>query len=271
MRRPGVQDTAAAPDGGQIGAARAGGVSRQPRAPRRTAAACKELRTASQGPRRPGMHRNFATADLYLPEPGRRRSLSLCTKPPADLHTSGDSTARPASRIAVAGRTRPKRKERSVKLVIGIVRPEKANDVLEALYRCEVRGASHVARAGPRRRARPRRDLPRHAREDGPLGQGAVRDRGLRRVRRPDDRGALRGRPHRRGRRRQDLRRPARARRAHPHGRDRPRRRDAGGAHDAGDRHGRYRVDADRHSAGDPDDAGARRSSTRASSARRTR
>jgi len=29
-----------------------------------------------------------------------------------------------------------------VKLVIGIVRPEKANDVLEALYRCEVRGAS---------------------------------------------------------------------------------------------------------------------------------
>ena len=29
-----------------------------------------------------------------------------------------------------------------MKLVIGIVRPEKANDVLEALYRCEVRGAS---------------------------------------------------------------------------------------------------------------------------------
>ena len=30
----------------------------------------------------------------------------------------------------------------SVKLVIGIVRPEKANDVLEALYRAEVRGVS---------------------------------------------------------------------------------------------------------------------------------
>jgi nitrogen regulatory protein PII len=30
----------------------------------------------------------------------------------------------------------------SVKLVIGIVRPEKANDVLEALYRAEVRGLS---------------------------------------------------------------------------------------------------------------------------------
>jgi nitrogen regulatory protein P-II 1 len=31
---------------------------------------------------------------------------------------------------------------RYVKLVIGIVRPEKANDVLEALYRAEVRGLS---------------------------------------------------------------------------------------------------------------------------------
>jgi nitrogen regulatory protein PII len=29
-----------------------------------------------------------------------------------------------------------------VKLVVGIVRPEKANDVLEALYRAEVRGVS---------------------------------------------------------------------------------------------------------------------------------
>jgi nitrogen regulatory protein PII len=31
---------------------------------------------------------------------------------------------------------------KAVKLVIGIVRPEKANDVLEALYRAEVRGVS---------------------------------------------------------------------------------------------------------------------------------
>jgi len=31
---------------------------------------------------------------------------------------------------------------RTVKLVIGIVRPDKANDVLEALYRAEVRGFS---------------------------------------------------------------------------------------------------------------------------------
>jgi len=34
------------------------------------------------------------------------------------------------------------RKRRTVKLVIGIVRPEKANDVLEALYRAEVRGVT---------------------------------------------------------------------------------------------------------------------------------
>jgi nitrogen regulatory protein P-II 1 len=33
-------------------------------------------------------------------------------------------------------------KGRLLKLVIGIVRPEKANDVLEALYRAEVRGVS---------------------------------------------------------------------------------------------------------------------------------
>ena len=33
-------------------------------------------------------------------------------------------------------------KERDLKLVIGIVRPEKANDVLAALYRADVRGIS---------------------------------------------------------------------------------------------------------------------------------
>jgi nitrogen regulatory protein P-II 1 len=33
-------------------------------------------------------------------------------------------------------------REIEMKLVIGIVRPEKANDVLEALYRAEVRGVS---------------------------------------------------------------------------------------------------------------------------------
>ena len=43
-----------------------------------------------------------------------------------------------------AGSTVPLHPHRrsDVKLVIGIVRPEKANDVLEALYRAEVRGFS---------------------------------------------------------------------------------------------------------------------------------
>jgi nitrogen regulatory protein P-II 1 len=36
----------------------------------------------------------------------------------------------------------PDQEPTRVKLVIGIVRPEKANDVLEALYRAEVRGVS---------------------------------------------------------------------------------------------------------------------------------
>ena len=38
-----------------------------------------------------------------------------------------------------------------MKLVIGIVRPEKTNEVLEALYRTEVRGLLDEPRAGPRR------------------------------------------------------------------------------------------------------------------------
>src|SRR5947209_7232666 len=36
----------------------------------------------------------------------------------------------------------PSEKEDGVKLVIGIIRPEKANDVLEALFRANVRGLS---------------------------------------------------------------------------------------------------------------------------------
>jgi nitrogen regulatory protein PII len=44
--------------------------------------------------------------------------------------------ARMLGRVLVSGRSV------AVKLVIGIVRPEKMNDVLEALYRAEVRGVS---------------------------------------------------------------------------------------------------------------------------------
>ena len=55
-----------------------------------------------------------------------------------DLSGSVDSF-----RALLAGAVRFVRREGSiVKLVIGIVRPEKANDVLEALYRAEVRGIS---------------------------------------------------------------------------------------------------------------------------------
>ena len=48
-----------------------------------------------------------------------------------------------ASKPRIGSRRQPTGKgERPLKLVIGIVRPEKANDVLEALYRAEVRGIS---------------------------------------------------------------------------------------------------------------------------------
>src|SRR4029453_1030695 len=67
-----------------------------------------------------------------------------------------------------------------------------------------------------------------HDREDGAVGEGALRDRRLRRLRRADDRGSLRGRPHGRGRRRQDLRGPARARGPDQDRRDRQGRSDAG-------------------------------------------
>ena len=42
----------------------------------------------------------------------------------------------------------PVQKGEDVKLVIGITRPEKVNDVLEALYRAEVRGVS-ISRVQP--------------------------------------------------------------------------------------------------------------------------
>lgn len=42
----------------------------------------------------------------------------------------------------IAARRQSARTIVAVKLVVGIVRPEKANDVLEALYRAEVRGVT---------------------------------------------------------------------------------------------------------------------------------
>jgi nitrogen regulatory protein P-II 1 len=46
------------------------------------------------------------------------------------------------SRHGTSGSVRGLREALAVKLVVAIVRPEKANDVLEALYRAEVRGLS---------------------------------------------------------------------------------------------------------------------------------
>jgi nitrogen regulatory protein P-II 1 len=51
-----------------------------------------------------------------------------------------DDRFSPSQRLALLFRR--EREGLIVKLVIGIVRPEKANDVLEALYRAEVRGIS---------------------------------------------------------------------------------------------------------------------------------
>ena len=104
-----------------------------------------------------------------------------------------------------------------MKLVIGIVRPDKANDVLEALYRAEVRGISmsrvqghggELDRVETYRGTRVQMGLSEKVRFEIAVSDEFVA---------ADDRRALRGRPDRRGRRRQDLRRAARARRPHPH------------------------------------------------------
>ena len=116
-----------------------------------------------------------------------------------------------------------------MKLVIGIVRPEKANDVLEALYRAEVRGVSisrvqghggELDRVETYRGTTVKMGLADKVRFEIAVSDSFVDT---------DDRGAPRGRADRRGRRRQDLRGPARARRAHPHRRERRGRRDPGG------------------------------------------
>ena len=116
-----------------------------------------------------------------------------------------------------------------MKLVIGIVRPEKANDVLEALYRAEVRGVSLSRVQGHGG------ELDRVETYRGTTVKVGLSDKVRFEIAVSDDfvdptiDGALRRRAHRRGRRRQDLRRAARAGGPHPHGRDRPERRHPGG------------------------------------------
>ena len=116
-----------------------------------------------------------------------------------------------------------------MKLVIGIVRPEKANDVLEALYRAEVRGVSmsrvqghggELDRVETYRGTTVKMGLSEKVRFEIAVSDEFVR---------PTVDALCEGAPHRRGRRRQDLRPAARAGGADPHRRDRPRRRDAGG------------------------------------------
>ncbi|MEI2703038.1 MAG: P-II family nitrogen regulator [Baekduia sp.] len=104
-----------------------------------------------------------------------------------------------------------------MKLVIGIVRPEKVNDVLEALYRAEIRGftitrvqghGGELERVETYRGTRVQIGLSDKARFEIAVSDGFV-DKAIAR--------SARGRPDRRGRGRQDLRRRPRAGRPDPH------------------------------------------------------
>ena len=65
------------------------------------------------------------------------RTTATKATPVGGRETRGEKASTADVRLA-----RAREEETPVKLVIGIVRPEKANDVLEALYRAEVRGLS---------------------------------------------------------------------------------------------------------------------------------
>ena len=117
-----------------------------------------------------------------------------------------------------------------MKLVIGIVRPEQTNEVLEALYRAEVRGFS-MSRVQGHGGELDRVETYRGTHVSVGLTEKVRFEIAVsRRVRGADDRGACSGGAHRRGRRREDLRARPRAGRAHPLGRDRQRGRRPGAA-----------------------------------------
>ena len=116
-----------------------------------------------------------------------------------------------------------------MKLVIGIVRPERANDVLEALYRAEVRGVSmsrvqghggELDRVETYRGTTVKMGLADKVRFEIAVSDSFVD---------PTIEALCYGGPDRRGGRRQDLRRATRACGPDPHRRDRSRRRHAGG------------------------------------------
>ena len=70
-----------------------------------------------------------------------------------------------------------------MKLVVAVVRPEKANDVLEALFRADVQGLTISRVQGHGGETEQGRDLPRHDGEGGALREGPLRDRRLRPLR----------------------------------------------------------------------------------------
>ena len=108
-----------------------------------------------------------------------------------------------------------------LKLVIGIVRPEKANDVLEELFRAQVRGVS-ISRVqghgGELERVETYRGTTvKMGLSDKVRFEIAVSDPFVE----PTIEALCDGRPHRGRGRRQDLRRAARPGRPDPHRRDR--------------------------------------------------
>ena len=116
---------------------------------------------------------------------------------------------------------------RAVKLVIAIVRPERANHVLEALYRADVRGLSmtrvqghggEIDRVETYRGTTVKMELSEKVRFEIGVSDHFVE---------PTVQGDHRGRADGRGRRREDLRAAGRPGDPHPHRRDRHRRRHA--------------------------------------------
>ena len=152
-----------------------------------------------------------------------------------------------------------------VKLVIGIVRPERSNDVLEALYRAEVTGLSisrvqghggELDRVETYRGTTVKMELSDKVRFEIAVSEPFVQ---------ATIDALCAGCPHGRGGRRQDLRGPARAGRADPHRRGRHRRRHAARRTAEPARPSRtsgpgaidpavHRLDAGRHGAGADDD-----------------
>ena len=138
---------------------------------------------------------------LNIHAPGASTAGSVCrTEPARRLEKPSTAASSLAALDGCFGRS-------VVKLVIGIVRPEKANDVLEALYRAEVRGLSmsrvqghggELDRVETYRGTTVKMGLSEKVRFEIAVSDAFVE---------PTIEALCEGAPHRRGRRRQDLRR----------------------------------------------------------------